>query len=377
MLTPLPETPFLVLNASKVQRNAQRLASRLEHASVKLRPHVKTAKSLEVARICHGGTTGPITVSTLKEAEFFASHGFHDILYAVGIAPNKFAHVARLRSQGLALTVITDSLQAAHALGQYSRDHHIALPTLIEIDTDGHRAGVKPDDTDSLRAIGQALNGNLQGVMTHAGASYDCRSEAQIEAIAEQERSGIVLAANTLRGAGLPCEIVSLGSTPTATFARSYAGITEVRAGVYVFQDLVMAGLGVCEVSDIAVSVACTVIGHRKDQGWLITDAGWMALSRDRGTASQAQDQGYGVVTDSSGAVLQDVLVSQANQEHGVVAHRNGLPLTDTQFPVGTLLRILPNHACATCAQFDRYHVEADTQKPLELNGEWQRFSGW
>jgi D-serine deaminase-like pyridoxal phosphate-dependent protein len=377
MLTPLPETPFLVLNTSKVQYNATRMADRLRAAKVQLRPHVKTAKSLEVARVCHGGQTGPITVSTLKEAEFFAANGFTDILYAVGIAPNKFAHVARLRDEGVSLTIITDSLQAAHAIGHYCRDHAVHLPTLIEIDTDGHRAGVKPNDADTLRAIGQALDGNLHGVMTHAGASYECRSVAQIEAIAEQERSGIVLAANTLRGAGLPCAMVSLGSTPTAIFARSYAGITEVRAGVYIFQDLVMAGLGVCATTDIALSVACTVIGHRKDKGWLITDAGWMALSRDRGTATQAQDQAYGLVADEAGTILKDVLVSQVNQEHGVIAHRHGIELNEKDFPVGKLLRILPNHACATAAQFDRYHLETQDQSKLTLQGEWQRFSGW
>jgi D-serine deaminase-like pyridoxal phosphate-dependent protein len=316
-------------------------------------------------------------VSTLKEAEQFAAHGFTDILYAVGIAPNKFAHVAQLRAQGLDITTITDSSQAAQALATFSREHSVRLPTLIEIDTDDHRAGVKPSDVDSLRAIGMSLANNLAGVMTHAGASYACRSVEQIEAMAEQERRGIVLAADTLRGAGLACERVSVGSTPTASFARSYVGITEVRAGVYVFQDLVMAGLGVCQVSDIALSVACAVIGHRKDKGWLITDGGWMALSRDRGTASQELDQGYGLVTDSSGTVIKDLLVSQANQEHGIVQHRHGELLTEQDYPVGTLLRILPNHACATAAQFDRYHLQKTSRSSLELQGQWSRFGGW
>ena len=213
--------------------------------------------------------------------------------------------------------------------------------------------------------------------MTHAGESYNSKSLAEIEAMAEQERTGIVHAAQTLRGAGFACQIVSLGSTPTALFGKSFQDITEVRAGVYIFQDLVMAGLGVCTLDEIAMAVVCSVIGHRKDKGWLITDAGWMAMSRDRGTAKQAIDQGYGVVADETGMVLPNLIVSEANQEHGVISHRDGLALTEEKFPIGTVLRILPNHACATAAQFDRYHLLDKSSKNLTVSGEWGRFSGW
>src|SRR3546814_5431242 len=122
-----------------------------------------------------------------------------------------------------------------------------------------------------------------------------------------------------LRDAGLPCPVVSVGSSPTAHFARNLDGVTEVRAGVYVFFDLVMAGIGVCTLDDIALSVLTTVIGHQHDKGWIIVDAGWMALSRDRGTQSQRVDQGYGVVCDEAGSPLPGLLVTGANQEHGIV----------------------------------------------------------
>ncbi len=120
---------------------------------------------------------------------------------------------------------------------------------------------------------------------------------------------------------------------------------------MYVFFDLVMAGLGVCVPDDIALSVLTTVIGHQREKGWTIVDAGWMALSRDRGTSSQAVDQGYGLVCDVGGRVLADFIVSGANQEHGIISHRSGDAARMLDVPVGTLLRILPNHACATAAQ--------------------------
>jgi D-serine deaminase-like pyridoxal phosphate-dependent protein len=150
--------------------------------------------------------------------------------------------------------------------------------------------------------------------------------------------------------------------------------VTEVRAGVYMFFDLVMAGLGVCTLDDIAVSVLATVIGHQPAKGWIITDAGWMAMSRDRGTGSQKIDQAYGIVCDLAGQPIDDLLVVSTNQEHGIIGRRAGGVLDIAQYPVGTLLRILPNHACATAAQHDRYHVVDGSAAVAAV---WPRFSGW
>ncbi len=151
--------------------------------------------------------------------------------------------------------------------------------------------------------------------------------------MAERERAGAVLAARRLANAGFPVDVVSVGSTPTATFATDLSGVTEVRAGVYMFQDLVMRGIGVCTLEDIAISLLVTVIGHQPEKGWIITDGGWMALSRDRGTSSQPQDQGYGLVCDVAGRPLvEDVIVISANQEHGVLAQRRGRSLAPAHF---------------------------------------------
>jgi D-serine deaminase-like pyridoxal phosphate-dependent protein len=367
------ETPALVLDSHKLDRNIALMRERIAGLGAPLRPHVKTAKSIEVVRRAVAPGSGGITVSTLKEAEHFFAAGYRDILYAVGIAPNKLDHVAALRRRGCELTVILDNLQAAHALAGKSAAIGSALPALIEIDSDGHRAGVKPGDTQ-LIGIGHVLGANLRGVMTHAGGSYDCKSVDHIRVYANRERAEAVRCAEQLRQAGLPCPTVSIGSTPTATWIESLAGITEVRVGVYMFFDLFMAGLGVCSQDDIALSVLCSVIGHQPEKNWIITDAGWMALSRDRGTASQKIDQGYGVVCDIAGDPIDGLIVTGANQEHGIISTRNGEAIDAAQFPVGTLLRVLPNHACATAAQHDAYYVVADA---TEVQARWPRFSGW
>jgi D-serine deaminase-like pyridoxal phosphate-dependent protein len=210
--------------------------------------------------------------------------------------------------------------------------------------------------------------------MTHAGSSYDCRSPEGLRAMAEQERAAIVQAAERLRAAGFECPVVSVGSTPTALFAEHLEGVTELRAGVYVFFDLVMAGLGVCSVDDIALSVLATVIGHQRDKGWILLDAGWMAMSRDRGTAGQAVDQGYGLVCDLTGRPLGDYILVGANQEHGIMARRPGAQPDALELPVGQQVRILPNHACSTAAQYGAYQVVGGNGA---VTATWQRFSGW
>ncbi len=369
------ETPSLVLETRRLARNLSRLKTQLEPFAVRFRPHLKTAKSADIARLVTDGPAGPLTVSTLREAEYFLDHGFSDLLYAVGIAPNKLEHVFDLRRRGANLSIVLDNIEMASLVAARSAERRAPLPVLIEIDTDDHRSGIKPQDP-VLVEVGRALHEGgamLGGVMTHAGGSYGLTGTAAFAEWAEQERSGAVAAAEALKRAGLPCLEVSVGSTPTAHFARDLNGVTEVRAGVFMFFDLVMAGIGVCSLDDIAISVLASVVGHQRDKGWILIDAGWMAMSRDRGTARLSVDQGYGVVCDLACNPISNLIVIDANQEHGIIARRSGSdPLPN--LPIGTMVRILPNHACATAAQHDRYHVTNDGSIVSAI---WPRIYGW
>jgi D-serine deaminase-like pyridoxal phosphate-dependent protein len=367
-------TPRLLLDEVRMMRNIARVHARLAGTGVHYRAHLKTSKSVEVARRQMLGTVGPAMVSTLREAEVFAEAGVTDMTYGVGIVPQKLDRVRTLRARGVDLSVILDSVAQAEAVAAASTKD-VPLAALIEIDCDGHRSGVKPDDRGLLIAIAEALApaAELRGVLTHAGESYSARGQAALEAAAEGERKAVVGAAEILRGAGHACPVVSAGSTPTLMGAARFDGLTEFRAGVCVFFDLFQAGVGVCAIDDIALSVLATVIGHQPEKGWIITDAGWMAMSRDRGTAAQPVDQGYGLVCTADGTPIPDLIVIGANQEHGIVASRPGSGLPPPELPVGARLRVLPNHACATAAQYDRYHVVREG----DLMGEWPRFGGW
>jgi D-serine deaminase-like pyridoxal phosphate-dependent protein len=370
------DTPAALIDVACMQRNIERMQKRADALGVRLRPHVKTSKCAPVVRAQLAAGAQGITVSTLKEATQFFTEGIVDILYAVGMAPSKLPAALALRRAGCDLKIVTDSVDGAKAIAAFGREHGEKFEVWIEIDTDGHRSGVKPEEP-RLIDIGRALHDGgvkLGGVMTHAGSSYDFDTPEALVAVAEQERAGVVGAAQRLRDAGLPCPVVSLGSTPTTLMARQLEGVTEMRAGVYVFFDLVMQNVGVCSASDIALSVLATVIGHQADKGWAILDAGWMAMSRDRGTSKQKHDFGYGQVCALDGSVLDGYTVSGANQEHGILS-RDGALDADiaTRFPVGSKLRILPNHACATGAQFPEYQA-------LDERGDvttWERFYGW
>jgi D-serine deaminase-like pyridoxal phosphate-dependent protein len=371
-------TPRLLLDVTRMSRNISRLRAHLDALGVPLRPHLKTVKSIQAARRIMIGPEGPAAVSTLVEAEQFGAVGVRDILYAVGATPNKLERIAGIRSRGINLSIIIDSVPAAEAVAAKSREIGTGIPTLIEIDCDGHRAGVAKDDFRQLVAIGSTLHrggAELRGVMTHAGESYSCVGAAAIEAMAEQERSSAVACAQALRQAGLPSPVVSVGSTPTAFFARNLDGVTEVRAGVFPFFDLFMMGLGVCTRDDLALSVLTTVIGHQREKGWILVDAGWMAMSRDRGTARQAVDQGYGLACDLAGRHYPDLMMIDAHQEQGVLAIRPGGVAELPDLAVGDMLRILPNHACATGAQHDEYVVvESGSDRVRDT---WPRFRGW
>lgn len=368
-------TPAALIEDSKLARNIARMQSRMDALGVRFRPHVKTSKCVDVARRQLAAGARGITVSTLREADQFFQAGFEDILYAVSLAPQKVAAALDLRRRGCQLQVVVDSMAAARALTQQAAGEPV--PVLIEVDVDGHRGGVAPG-SPLLLEIGRHLHEQglqLLGVMAHAGSSYDQQTPAQLQAIAEQERAQAVLAAQRLRDAGLPGPVVSIGSTPTALSAERLPGVTEVRAGVYVFFDLVMAGVGVCSEEDIALSVLTTVIGHQVERGWVLVDAGWMAMSRDRGTQSQPLDQGYGLVCGLDGQVLDGWLMRAANQEHGIIGRRDGQAPDDLEqrFPLGSKWRVLPNHACATGAQHELYALVDGS----DVQSRWPRFGGW
>lgn len=352
------------------------MTERARNAGVRLRPHLKTAKCAQVARLATAGQCGGITVSTLAELEYFFDAGFTDLTYAVGIVPSKMDAIERLLAKGARIQIVLDAIDTVNQLAVRPLRFGGAVPVLIEIDCGAHRAGVAPDSEQLIalaRRIADEPRLALAGVLTHAGHAYHAADLAARTAVALAERDAAVHAAGRLRGAGFPCTTVSIGSTPTALTDIPLDGVTEIRPGVYMFFDLSQAKLGVCATEDIAASVLATVIGHHREAGHLLIDAGALALSKDLSASEFAQNVGYGLVCDASGEPIPGMYVADVHQEHGFVRNAGGA-LPFERFPVGSRVRILPNHACMTVAPYSEYHVfEPGPAAPQQ----WEKLSGW
>ncbi len=369
------QTPALILDRATLQRNLDVMQARMSDRGVTLRPHLKTAKSAKVAALAREGGAVGITVSTLAEAEYFHTHGFSDITYAVGMAPGKLDRAAMLIGNSADLRIITDNIDAARAIAAHAAAGDVIFKVLIEIDTGDGRAGLLPE-SDELIEIGELLDGtanvDLLGVLTHAGQSYACHTPEAIRTVADIERDGIVRAAERLRDRGMPCPVVSGGSTPTAVHAGDLTGVTEMRPGVFVFNDLKQLSGGACDRNDLALSVLASVIGHNRHKGHLLLDAGALAISKDISAVADRPEVGYGEVCDpSSMAPHEGLYVTAVSQEHGIV------PVADEavfdRLAIGAKVRILPNHACITAAAYDCYHVLENGA----VTEEWDRINGW
>lgn len=370
------ETPRLILDRDRLEANAARFRDRAAQLGVALRPHLKTSKCAEVGRIAKGGGTSGFTVSTLQEAEWFAGQGFSDILYATAITPNKFDRVARINAKAPSrLCLVTDDVHMANAAVAYTEENECDFDFMIEIDCGEHRSGMSADSEDFLE-IAHILAGgrrtHLKGIMTHAGHSYSTDKPDEVRIIAESERRAAIDAADRLRAAGLPCETVSVGSSPTVLWADHLDGVTEVRAGIYLFWDLAQVSRNVCSQDDIAMTVLATVIGHNRAAGSLVVDAGALAMSRDVGANALLPDVHYGHVCDPlTLARIADLSIDAVHQEHGTVKVAD--PTTFDRLAVGSVVRILPNHACMTAAPYNSFTVLSGGR----IVEEWASATGW
>ncbi len=366
-------TPALLLEKQKLMDNIARMQARADRLGVQLRPHLKTLKAARAAELLIASGARGITVSTLKEADYFLQHGFKDITYAVGMVPVKLPEVASLMARGADLKIMTDNLEVAQIIAIEADKSGIVYKLLIEIDCGDIRGGLQTDSDELLDIVGQIVNSraHFQGILTHAGHSYGVNNRSAIEKIAQQERDAAVGAATRLREAGYVVDTVSIGSTPTGLYAKDLSGVTELRAGVYTVFDMDQQSRGVCETEEIALSVLSCVIGHNKAAGKFLLDAGGLALSKDRSADKFRPEVAYGQICNPDGTIIPELYVSSVSQEHGHVNVRNA---DDYElFPVGSLVRILPVHACMTAAAYDYFNIIENGV----ISGKWDRVNGW
>jgi len=365
-------TPAAVLDLDVLERNVVRMANKARQLGVALRPHAKTHKCVEVARLQQERGAHGFTVATLAEARAFAAAGFADLTWAVPVVPGRLGEVVDL-ARRLTFRVLVESDAAADAVTRAAAEARVPLHVWLEIDTGQHRTGVDPasDVAESLaRRLATTSPLVFDGILTHAGQGYGAKDRAELERAAATERDVMVALAERLRRAGVPVPGVSIGSTPTIAVATDLTGVTEIRPGNYVFNDFVQVAGGVCAPEDCAFSVLATVISHQPGADHAVADAGALALSKDLGPSDPARRRGYGpLLRGLAGGEVDPVLrVRAVTQEHGIVgtaevADRDEREwgttrsAVDGRLAVGEKIRILANHSCLSAALFDEYYV--------------------
>ena len=367
------KTPGLVLDIGRVRRNAKRMGQRLKDWGVNLRPHVKTHKCVEVARIQTEGHSGAVTVSTLAEAKAFAKSGFTRITYAIPIEQGKFREAIELSRSCDELALITDDVDVPELLNAQARNENVTLSVFLKVDCGYHRCGVEPTTIEALeipRRIAAASNLRFAGILTHAGHSYHCRSRDELLKVAQTERDVMTEFANRLRHEIGEVPTVSIGSTPTITTVDHLEGIDEARPGNYIFFDAFQAKLGSCKLEDCALTVLASVVHRDVSRRKIIVDAGAIALSKDRGPIEFDPQCGYGKVLDLEGNSL-ELVVNEMSQEHGVLLASDSNVFD--RLKVGTRVRIVANHSCLTAAQHTHYNV----LKGDRVVDQWRIHSGW
>jgi D-serine deaminase-like pyridoxal phosphate-dependent protein len=344
-------TPALLLDLERAERNILAMAERARRLGVALRPHLKTHKCLELARRQQAAGASGITVSTLYEAAVFARHGFKDITWAFPLVPDHLEGARKLCEEvgpHLELALVLDHEEA---LAEVERMGY-PFKVWLKVDCGYHRAGVDPGKRSSVELAFQLSSSpvaRFAGILSHSGHAYRARSAAELARIAEQERRTMLQFASRLEAAGAKVPAVSVGSTPAMSRARRLDGVTEARPGNYVFYDYTQRCLGACSLDACALSVLATVVSSQPGASHCVVDAGALALSKDLGPQRTRRQTMGRIFANYQGNRLDPsrYLVS-LSQEHGVVRGR---------FPLGSKLRILPNHACLTVACFDQYYV--------------------
>ncbi len=362
------KTPAFIIDLPILQKNLDAMKSRAHKLGVRLRPHTKTHKTREIAEM-QVDSSRSLTVSTLAEAEFFLGAGFTDMIYAVPLFPDKLEMVTALIRQGAELKILIDHPSMISTLESRLRNTGISLKTLIKIDCGYHRAGLPPDSETAFtmaREIRSSQALRFEGILTHAGHSYNCRNTLEIIAASSDERKSVTSFAEKLKASGIPCPVISTGSTPTATHAENLEGVTEIRPGCYVFHDKYQADIGTCSMDSCAAMVLAGIIGSYPDRNQLLVDAGALALSKDPGAVHTKQTTTYGILPEHKGMFL-----SSLSQEHGIIT--SSAPIDFSRFKIGRKVLILPNHCCLAAALFPGYHI-IDNGKVVDI---WKPVRGW
>lgn len=321
------DTPFIMIELDILKRNIRNMADFAAENGIRLRPHIKAHKIVEIAMMQLKAGAAGITAAKLGEAEVMFAAGIKDILIAYPlVGQEKLEKVKHLLRQGCRLTLLVDSRVGAEMLNELGWPSGINV--MVEVDSGLGRGGFLPGSDleefvqwiDSLKCV------NFMGLLTFEGHAYGCHTADAVKSAGIQAAEMMVAAAEALRQKGISVEEISIGSTPTARWGGTVSGVTEIRPGNYVFNDATQVELGIAGFEDCSLKVISTVISRPAKNRALI-DAGSKVLAKDGGT------EGYGLFNNRKWKL------TRLWEEHGLLEGED-LP------EIGSIIEIIPNHAC-------------------------------
>jgi D-serine deaminase-like pyridoxal phosphate-dependent protein len=337
-----------------MERNLARVAAYARERGLRLRPHTKTHKSIRLAkRQLELGAAG-LTVAKVSEAEVMLGAEPSDLLVAYPIIGRaKLERLMRVARRAR-VTVALDSAAAARQLSDAARAARLEAGVLAEFDAGLGRVGVPPGEPllDLARAIQSLPHLRLEGLAFYPGhvKSWD---DAGRQAFARVAAS-LLSVLSDFRRAAIPVGIVSGGSTPTLFHSHEMPGLTEIRPGTYVFNDVNTVHSGACEWEDCAASILATVVSTARP-GQVLIDGGSKTFSSDRLAGSS--EVTFGRVVEAPAARFHKM-----NEEHGYI----DIAPARRQFSIGDRIRIIPNHICVAVNLHERvYGVRGETVEEI------------
>lgn len=334
-------TPALVVDLDILERNLAEMAGICAAAGVELWPHAKTHRTVEYGRRQLAAGAAGLTVARLEEAEAFAAAGVARLLVAYPLAgAEKLARAGRLALQ-TDLTLAADSLAGAQAIGRHFHALGHTVPVFLIINTGMNRCGVHPHEGVALaREMASIAGIRLCGIMTHEGSVYEAENRADLVHRSGQAAEAMTRTGQQIRAACVSLETISLGASASARLVAPVPGVTQLRPGIYAFNDLGQIGLGNATVATCAARVVATIVSHPAPDRALI-DAGSKSLSSDRVPGrGLARYPGYGLLADRPGWELY-----RLSEEHGWLRWTGDGPPYPLQ--IGERVQIVPNHICS------------------------------
>jgi D-serine deaminase-like pyridoxal phosphate-dependent protein len=362
-LHPSIDTPALIVDYQQLERNIENMQDLANINSVRLRPHIKTHKSVLISDLLLKQGAVGITVAKVAEAEIMAAAGISDIFIANQIThPLKLERLKKLHEK-ITISVGIDHIDQIDLLKRHFIDTVKPLKVLIEIDCGLHRCGmiIGKKLVHLAKKITQTNELCLEGIFTHAGQVYGAQSPEEILKIGNLEGSTMAEVVTLLENHSINLNVVSVGSTPTVVHSSKNPIVTEIRPGNFVFYDNIQYVLGSCSEKDWALAILATVVSKpAEDQ--IVIDAGSKALNLDRGAHATQLIKGFGRVLNIDGEII------RLSEEHGIIK------LTSNQsIPLGSPVIIIPNHACAVVNLFSHYYFVDSTGRinkiPIDARG--------